>query len=334
MSDGGPPERPLRCLVMAPPDLVRLLHHVSVLPSLAASGRQLVLLARDSAAAVLEPTLMRLRLDHTPDHLHAPLSLDRSEVTAGVLRSLEFDEAVLLDPRGADVRLALAAGIRRRWGYASGLAGWGLRPRVPRPGLDGRHEQDDARELVEAMGATWTKAEGIEVSKSWRDTGDERLRAAHLKLDERPIVGIYPGKSGAPRKRRSWPAEHFEEMMRRLRRKRPAWQMIILATEPELWQAVLLYEKTGKIHPVVGPDLAPESFAALLNRLDLVIGADTWPLHLAAALGVATVGFFEEGASRRAPQGPLHRRLERKLSALDVDEVVAVAAAEGDALEG
>lgn len=318
-------EIPPRCVVFAPRNLSRLLHHRSVFASLAASGRQIVAVTHGEApkrdhAGVLEPMLMKLRLEHTPEHLDAPLTLGRDEVTPERLRRLEVDEVVVLARRWADPRVAAAAGVSRRWGYRGGLAGVFLRPRVPRPDLDGRHATDDGRELLAAMGVEWVEAPTLEVPKVWRRAGPERLAKAKLDLDA-PLVGVHLGDDDGGG--RAWPGESFEELVRRLRKRRPNTGFVILATERELWQSVLLYERTAKIHPVIGPDLALDGIAAVLARLDLVIASDSWLLQLAAAVGTSTVGLFPRDARRRAPRGPRHRAIERRrLAKIGIEEVL------------
>ena len=54
------------------------------------------------------------------------------------------------------------------------------------------------------------------------------------------------------------------------------------------------------------PDLV-----ALLARVDLVVGCDTGPVHIAAALGTPTVSIYRATDARRnAPRGPQHRCLQ------------------------
>jgi ADP-heptose:LPS heptosyltransferase len=142
------------------------------------------------------------------------------------------------------------------------------------------------------------------VGASRRAEASERLGRAHVDEGVRPLVGVYPGTaggmSGAP-----WPRGRFEELLRELRRH--GMSAIVLATTEDLWPAVRVYEETGKIHPVIGPDLNLEMLAALLSRLDLVVASDSWMLQLAAAVGTPTVGLFARDPRRWGPQGPRHR---------------------------
>jgi heptosyltransferase I len=50
-----------------------------------------------------------------------------------------------------------------------------------------------------------------------------------------------------------------------------------------------------------------KGFAALLKRVDLVIGGDTGPLHIAAAVGTRTVSLYRASDGRRSgPRGAGH----------------------------
>lgn len=50
-----------------------------------------------------------------------------------------------------------------------------------------------------------------------------------------------------------------------------------------------------------------KKFVAFLKKVDLVIGADTGPVHLAAAVGTPTVSFYRASDGRRSgPRGALH----------------------------
>ncbi len=61
---------------------------------------------------------------------------------------------------------------------------------------------------------------------------------------------------------------------------------------------------------VVG-DMDLDEFMAFLSLMDVVIGPDTGPIHLAAALGVKTVSFYRVTlAERNAPVGPNHRSIQ------------------------
>ncbi len=59
------------------------------------------------------------------------------------------------------------------------------------------------------------------------------------------------------------------------------------------------------------PKLPIKAFAAFLKKVDIVIGGDTGPVHMAAAVGTPTVSFYRVTDSKRnGPQGDSHVRVQ------------------------
>ncbi|SKA10787.1 heptosyltransferase-1 [Trichlorobacter thiogenes] len=62
------------------------------------------------------------------------------------------------------------------------------------------------------------------------------------------------------------------------------------------------------------PQLSLKQFAAVLKRCDLVIGGDTGPVHLAAAVGTSTVSFYRcTDGLRNGPYGTQHAIIQSPL---------------------
>ncbi|MER7367230.1 glycosyltransferase family 9 protein [Nonomuraea wenchangensis] len=135
-------------------------------------------------------------------------------------------------------------------------------------------------------------------------TGADRaeLRAV---LGEPPpgLVALHPGATDA---RRRWPARSFAAVGDRLGR-----PVVVTGTAEE---ADLVAEVAAAMRrpatPLVGA-LSIGGLAALYERCDLVIGNDTGPRHLAAAVGAATIGLYWCGNLVNA--GPLTRTRHRPL---------------------
>ena len=316
-------QSPRRTLVVAPRRLARLLLHRSAFLSLADTGRLSAVMCSADHAPVLEPMLLRSRLEHHPDLLGAvPLVVHRESADAESLRAFAFDDAVLLEPRWADAHLLTAAGVGRRIGFRRGLAGLWCNVRVTvEPRKEGLPADGEAKVLMEAAGVPW-RTGPLPTPELWQKVGRERLEKAKLDPDGAPLVAVYLGTEGSLGGG-AWPTKLMEELLRRIRRDHPSWQLLILTPDADLWQSVLLYERTGKIHPVIGPDLTLDGLAALLSRIHLLVAADSWLLQLAAAVGTPTVGLFERDARRHAPRGPGHLHLEmRPLRKLEVEIVL------------
>jgi len=77
------------------------------------------------------------------------------------------------------------------------------------------------------------------------------------------------------------------------------------------------HEEAEKLAATLGnralllPRLQLKVFCALLKKVDLAVGGDTGPIHIAAAVSTPTVSFYRStDASRNAPQGPRHITLQ------------------------
>lgn len=308
-----------KTLVVAPSRLADALPRLPVFAALARSGRVVVGLFREGQEA-FEPTLLRYRKEFAPAALSVPVALPwggHEGVSPATLRRLAFDEAILLEPGLGSGLLTLRAGIAERWGYVGGPADLVARAllsrRVRRPAeLASRPWREREKELLEAMGLEAEVGEEksrLDIPRGWTAVGREQLERAKIEPG-RKVIGIYLGHRGGGIKGDGWPRASFEELIRGLRQARSDYQIVLIAQLENLWQAVLLYEKTGKIHPVLGPDLPFTGQLATLTTLDLLIAADSALLHLAGALGVLTLGLYEKEAAQRRPPGSRHRQLE------------------------
>ena len=291
----------LRTLVVAPNWVGDTVMALPVLEALAASGRRVAVLARPHLAPLLGlvPAVAEVIARGTP------------EETVERLRASASHEAVVLPGSFRSAWLVRQAGIPHRWGYRGDWRAPLLSAPVPRPRLrtrgGGRRPQiEDFRELLAALEvpppASWVPR--LELSEDVRRFGAERLARAHL---DRPghLVGLFPGAEFGASKR--WPWRRFAQLARTLRREQPELRELIVAGPEELWLAVRVHEESGKLHPVVGPDLDLAQLAGVLARLDVLVTNDSGPMHLAAALGVPCVALFGPTDPRRtAPAGAGH----------------------------
>jgi heptosyltransferase-2 len=295
-----------RTLVVAPGWVGDVVMAEPVFRALAASGRELVV-------AVKRPLVPLVAL--LPG-VHATVERGEPAATARELARHGFAEAVVLPNSFRSAKLVRDAGVPRRFGYRGDWRGALLAPAVSRP--RGRRPQvEDYRELLAAMGvaepADWTPR--LELPEPLREAGRERLARAKVAAGGDaggPLLGLFPGAEWGPSKR--WPMPRFAELSRELRRRLPASRQLIVAGPKEVWLAVRLYEESGKLHPVVGPELDLAALAGVLVHLDVLVTNDSGPMHLAAALGVRCVALFGPTDPRRtAPAGAGHEVLWRDL---------------------
>ncbi len=297
----------MRSLVVMPNWVGDSVMALPVLEALAGTEREIAILVRPHLAPLLssQPSVSEtLRRDD--EQRHPIEALERGH----------FDEAVVLPNSFRSAWWTYRAAIPRRWGYSDRspegfLRRWLLRPSVARPSRRGRHQVEDYRALLAAMDVTapehWRPTLALPADR--RAAGMRLLARANVTGDT-PLIGLFPGAEFGPSKR--WPWRRFADVARRLRSARPRSRQVILAGPSEVWLAVRVHEESGRIHPVVGPDLDLAQLASVVAHLDLLITNDSGPMHIAAALGVPCLALFgPTDPERTRPIGDAHEVLYR-----------------------
>ena len=157
-------------------------------------------------------------------------------------------------------------------------------------------------EIVSLIGAKPVILEP-QVSVTERDLSEVESKAP---LDSRPLVALHPGAGDT---RRQWPVEKFIAVGNSL-----AWagaRIAVIGTERE--QEIVDALVSGMNADVLNlcGQLTLGGLAGLFSRCKVVISNDSGPLHLAAAVGAATVGIYWCGNIITA--GPLTTARHRTL---------------------
>ncbi len=129
--------------------------------------------------------------------------------------------------------------------------------------------------------------------------------AARIMDGQGPWITLCPG-AGRPEK--LWPVERFAELARALTADGPLQDARVLAVgapgEEPLSAALAAALGPGRVVDVVGRESLLTQ-AACVARTDLYVGNDSGFTHIAAALGVPTLGIFGPTDPRQyAPYGP------------------------------
>ncbi|MBI2881699.1 MAG: glycosyltransferase family 9 protein [Candidatus Tectomicrobia bacterium] len=232
------------------------------------------------------------------------------------MRRRRFD--VGLDLRGDPRVIALlAAGrVRYRVGYGWGGAGFLLSREMDHP--PGVHQVERNVAVVRTLG--WRPADGfvprplLRVSGPERETMDRRLAEGAwggppVGARDRLAV-LHPG-AGFPSKR--WRLDRFAALARWLAAERGYRAVLVGGPEERgLAGEVLRTAGPGRALDLAGR-LSLRELMALLSRADLMVGNDSGPTHMAAALGTRTVALFSgtNDAAEWAPAGPGTRVLRK-----------------------
>jgi lipopolysaccharide heptosyltransferase I len=204
------------------------------------------------------------------------------------LRAARYELAIDAHGNARSSLLALCSGAPRRIGFAHGHAkegaGWLYTDRV-KPAH--RLKVQRALDLLPPLGID---PRGARAVLGIPDASREWARAQVAALGGRPVVALHPGVSDAGAIKQ-WDPERFGATAARLARERSARCLVTWGPgERELaLRVVAAAHGCALLGPETGSIL---DLAALYQACDLVIGADTGPLHLAAALGVPVVGLY------------------------------------------
>ncbi len=216
--------------------------------------------------------------------------------TAQLLRAKNFQEALLLPNSLRVAAEARLARIPRVYGYAGHARRLLLTRTVPRWPFDlmHRHHRYYYLNLVEAL-------TGI---------GEETPPA--LRVDAAPgprtRVSLCPGAEYGPAKR--WLPDRFVEVAEALR-KELGCEVVLLGAPKDAPVAEEIARKAPWILNQTGKTTLPELVQALADSR-LVISNDSGAMHLAAALGVPTVGLFgSTDPNWTSPLGPRVRVVRR-----------------------
>jgi lipopolysaccharide heptosyltransferase II len=209
------------------------------------------------------------------------------------LRQNQYDAALISRPdHWWGALLAASAGIPRRFGFAVDACRPFLTDTLPPPsGHVLLASQNLARLAADRLGGGAGRAARLFDPRF--DVSDAERTHAQTLIDRFggrawPLVAIHPG-SGAPAK--NWPAERWPEVVTSLQDRQQA--RVILTAGPDEQDLVRAIASgvTGR-RPLLAGRTTLGGLAAIFAACDLVLGGDSGPLHIAAAVGTPTVRLY------------------------------------------
>lgn len=203
------------------------------------------------------------------------------------LRGLGYDLAV--DARGDFVNAALMWATRIPVRIGWDCSGGGFLLTHSATYLPGRHEVGSRQELLATIGARRTSDDVPNVVPN----PDAEQFISYLLGDfrggRRPLLVFHVG---AGTQAKSWPAEHWRELLGRVVVEQDARVILVGSaadretadeiTQGMFWPGVM--DWTGRLNVA--------QLAALTRRCSLFIGGDSGPAHLAAAAGAKVISLF------------------------------------------
>ncbi|MDX2176379.1 MAG: glycosyltransferase family 9 protein [Candidatus Sumerlaeia bacterium] len=217
------------------------------------------------------------------------------------VRADGWDAALDLQGLAKSAMAARASGAPRRVAFAGALAremsGLLATDRVA-PGPEEAHVVRKNLALLRALGVEPPPdARGrLPLRPEERDKAAQSLRAAGWRGE--PLAGLNLGAGWATKR---WSPAAFAALGRLLRERHGLRPVVIWGPKEEAWRDECLAGLEGA-EGFAAPPTTLRELAAVVSLLDLFVGGDTGPTHLAALLDVPTVAVF--GASDPLRNGP------------------------------
>jgi lipopolysaccharide heptosyltransferase II len=240
-----------------------------------------------------------------PGPLHTAVGLGME------LRKHRPDLAVAFSQSATMALCARISGAKHRVGYVDSHLARLLTHRIQVRGIPCPNK---VLRLVRGLGLEPAKQDYVglvRLSSEDREYGEQLLAEAELWGEGRlsgdgPLIALAPGESsGRPYK--SWTTEGFTEVAVKLQQDECA-RLLVVGSENDrpLGQEILAPVAAGQRLNLAGRT-TPSQLAAVLAKCDLLIGIDSGPMHVAAAMGRPVVALFgPTDPGRTGPQGEGH----------------------------
>ena len=201
------------------------------------------------------------------------------------LRKNRYDACFFLKPSRTKSLIAKISGIKRRIGFG-GKKDFVTEP-VVRP--KNVHRANEIFELAKHVGIDKENIQyDFSLPESELEETSEFLK--NLVGLNRKIVVLNPGGNWDVKR---WPKENFIELGKRIVNKHPEVSIIITGSKKDIILANEIKERIGasQVHVLAGnTDLV--ELACIFKLSEIIISADSGPLHLASSTGAKVIGIF------------------------------------------
>ncbi len=206
-----------------------------------------------------------------------------------VLRERKFDMAVDTQDLLKSSMFCLLSGAPRRIGFDDERRefNW-LCMNELAPGNSDIHAVDRYLMMAEYLNCPTEPIEFrlpiAEASQNWAD----RFIEEHHPAGDRLLVGL---NLGAGQPHRHWPTQYFAQLAAALHHDEEACSVLIGGPEDRKLAASVQQQLTVPAIDAVGQTTLGQ-LPALIQRCDVLVSADSGPLHIAVAVGIPTVALF------------------------------------------
>jgi lipopolysaccharide heptosyltransferase II len=226
-------------------------------------------------------------------------SLGKKMAFTRMIKKAKYDVCFFLKPSSTKAVMALLAGIPERIGFAGKKAPLTKEVDMPSGGV---HRADQLLALAAASGIT--KADGTYecfIREEERERAGAVLREAGGGAGK--MIAMNPGGNWGPKR---WPEDNFAGLAKRIIASYGDTEVVITGSEKdvELGNKIAEAVNDKKCYSVAGKTGLNE-LAAIFQKCELVVSADSGPLHLAAATGTTVIGIY--GPTSHKITGPRGR---------------------------
>ena len=220
-----------------------------------------------------------------------------------MLRRSGFERAVILAPSFEAALTAWLAGIPVRVGHDTDHR----RALLTKPvAVRDRHRVDDFLDVVGELGAapTLSNGAGLVLTAADRAYADRLFEGAGFNLEANArLVFVNPAAAKTPR---AWASNRFRGLADALAERHPGTSVLVHDHPP--FEVPEGWPERRSVRLVRGASLT--ELAAVMERCAVYVGNDSGPMHIAAALGLPTVGIYGSSSpartSPRSPKGAPH----------------------------
>ena len=213
----------------------------------------------------------------------------------GGLKKKKFDAAFLLHRSLTRALLIFLAGIPVRVGYNTKGRGVFLTRRVPEPS-GSLHRQDYYLNLLEAFGIPVKKRESL-LAVDLESTKQMNQRLCEFSIEEKDFLLVLNPGGNWDLKR--WPKENWTKLIELFLKEfhgQSNFKIILSGSEKDISLvdeilAPLHLNNYSKVANLTGKWTLKE-LITFLKRSNLLISADSGPLHMASSVGTKTIGIF------------------------------------------
>ncbi len=204
------------------------------------------------------------------------------------IKKRKFDSAFILRRSFSRTLLTALAGVPVRVGF--GGPGWHglLTTSVDPKGMEDLHRSDGYLRVVESADVP------VRDRVCRLKVGEDDIRIARHWLSTRGVGGkerliaLNTGGNWAPKQ---WPLERFADLARAIEQK-GLGRVVLPGAPKDLDRVTRISELSGGSPVIAAGETSLRDLAGIMSQMDVVVSADSGPLHLANALGTDVIGLF------------------------------------------